>query len=41
MKDNMNIDFELNEEDFKYLQSLDKIENYGKSEIFPCYKEGK
>lgn len=41
MKDNLNVEFDLSKEDFDYLKSLDRIKDYGKSEIFPCYSEGK
>ena len=41
MKDNLNVDFTLSNEDFEYLKSLDRIKDYGQSEMFPCYSEGK
>ena len=41
MKDNLNVNFDLSKEDFEYLKSLERIKDYGNSEIFPCYAEGK
>ena len=41
MRDNVNVDFVLSKEDLDTLKSLDRIKDYGKSEMFPCYSEGK
>ena len=39
LKDNINLDFEISEEDMELLNKVKPLESYGKSDIFPCFKE--
>ena len=39
LKDNLDLDFEINEEDMLALNQVKPLESYGQSDIFPCFKE--
>ena len=39
LKDNLDLDFEISEEDMLELNQVKPLESYGQSDIFPCFKE--
>ena len=39
LKDNLDLDFQISEEDMLELNQVKPLENYGQSDIFPCFKE--
>ena len=39
LKDNLDLDFKITEEDMLELNQVKPLENYGQSDIFPCFRE--
>ena len=39
LKDNLDLDFQISEEDMLELNQVKPLENYGQSDIFPCFRE--
>ena len=39
LKDNIDLNFEISEEDMELLNKVKPLESYGQSDIFPCFKE--
>ena len=39
LKDNLDLDFEISEEDMFALNQVKPLESYGQSDIFPCFRE--
>ena len=39
LKDNIDLNFEISEEDMKLLNKVKPLESYGQSDIFPCFRE--
>lgn len=39
LRDNFDLDFTISEEDMKLLNNVKPLEDYGKSDFFPCFKQ--